>query len=794
MELFKGLSGKFLIPYALTIVFGIWTYFSVSNILEYQKSKDALLIMQNRVLELRKHEKDFMAREFKNPDFLTTGMSDYLTAFHSGANDLDSLANYLVQNKLFTEQKRDSISGLLSIYTSTFDELTYLIRKKGFKNWGITGALRESIHFVEGDKTPYDRAYMLMLRRHEKDFFLRSDLKYLEKFEAGVLDFKNHINDVVRNPVKRDELLSKIESYQFHFRHVVDISMQIGLNENDGYHGKLRAAVHNLTPYVDQLIGEVTVLLDKKVRQNELALIVLFILIIAVGIIILSWHITKITRNINLIRDNSIKLAEGGFPERMKVNSRDELGQAHNALNILTDGLREKAEFAEKIGKGKLRAEFNTLSDHDILGISLLEMRDNLKAVIDETNKVVNLAGEEGDLEARMEIDNKKGAWKELTESINNLLYSVSTPLITLNRIVNEIARGDVTQRYRNTAKGDIGNLAVNLNSALDNISALLMKIADSAETIERSTQDMFVSSNEMSINTGEIASAVSQISQGAQGQVAKVDHTSVLIEGISRSAREMGDRSETIHQAAKKGAENSQNGTKMIGEVVEAIDGIQQYSSETSDAIEVLIQSSSEISKVVNVITEISTQTNLLALNAAIEAAQAGDAGRGFAVVAEEIRKLADGTRQSTFEIERLIESVKSDTLVASKSIRSMKSLVNSGVSISKDTSSIFAEIAASSDQTLQLSEEILESAKSQSRDIEQIVKNVEGIVVIAEQTAAGTEESAASASELSSGMETYSRKAHSLSEVAHELKSGVSKFKLQREKGGQEELLEEV
>ncbi|WP_424961927.1 methyl-accepting chemotaxis protein [Ekhidna sp.] len=790
MELFKGLSGKFLIPYALTLIFGVWTYFSISNIDHYHEVKDALMTFHNQLLELRKDEKDFLAREFKNPEFLISGESKYINSFNRTASELDSLIDFFVNTEVISENEQDSLNIFLAEYTKSFNDLTYLIKKRGFKDWGVEGELRKRIHYVEDDDTQYDRAYMLMLRRHEKDFFLRNDLKYLEKFQEGVVEFEKHLKRVVRDNSKRQELLAKIDAYEFHFRHIVDLSTRIGLTEEEGFHGQMRTAVHQLTPYVDDLITEVNQLVNKKVRQNEIALLILFVLIFITGAVILFWHINKITRNINIIKNSSMLLAEGSFPKKMRVNSRDELGQAHNALNILTEGLREKTNFAEKIRKGKLDAEFQTLSDHDILGQSLIDMRDNLKAVIEETNSVVNKAGEKGDLEARMDIMGKKGAWKELTESINNLLYSISTPLITLNRIINEIAKGDITQRYKSHAEGDIGNLANNLNKAMDNLTVLMLEISESADTIEGSTEEMMVASKEMNINTGEIASAISQISSGAQTQVSKVDHTSSLIADISKSSGKMGSRSETIHNAARNGVTNSEKGAQMVGEVVHTIDEISDYSKRTSESIDVLINRSAEISQVLNVITEISSQTNLLALNAAIEAAQAGESGRGFAVVAEEIRKLADGTRDSAQAIERLIESVNKDTTVASKNMKSMKRLVESGVRASKDTSIIFSEITVSTDQTLRLSEEILEASRVQNEDIKQIVRNVESIVVVAEQTAAGTEQSAASATELSAGMETYTKKASKLSTIATSLKAGVGQFKLKKEKGGKEEL----
>lgn len=789
MKLFKGLSGKFLIPYALTLVFGIWTYFSITNIRQYQGVKDSLLIFQSKLLEMRKHEKDFIVRESKNPLYLTSGESEYLSAFLKLGDELDGISTMLVENEMLLKEEKDSMDNFLSNYMSQFQELAMLIQRKGFKDWGIEGTLRAKIHAVEDDETDYDRYYMLMLRRHEKDFFLRNDLKYLEKFESGVIDFKDHINHVVASRTKREELLRKIDEYEFFFRKIVDISTIIGLTEEDGYHGQLRASVHQLVPYVDDLVRKITRKADQKVHQNEVALIILFTLIVAIGVVILTWHIRKITRNINLINQSTSMLAEGRFPDLAKVNSRDELGQAHQSINVLIDGLKAKSTFAEKVGKGKLEANLDVLSEHDVLGHSLLEMRDNLKNTIDDTNAVIKRAGEEGYLEARIDISNRKGAWKELTDSINQLLFSISTPLITLNRIFNEMAKGDLTLRYKTESKGNIATLTGNLNKALDNLQKLLQRMSETIHDVDESSQEMLISSTEMNTNTSEIASAIAQISSGAQAQVQRVDEASALAEDVLQSSSNMSSHSSQINQAAKAGVENSKKGAEMINDVLDAMRAINDYSARTNDSIGILTNRSEEITQMLKVINEISSQTNLLALNAAIEAAQAGEAGRGFAVVADEIRKLAEETRISAREIERLVAGVNDDTQIAAKNMITMQEMVKSGDRISKEASVVFEDIAASTGQTLMLSEEILRAATHQKKDIQEIVKKTESIVVISEQTAAGTEQSAASSTELSAGMETYTRKAKGLSQIAITLKTELSEFKLEEPRDTQPE-----
>ena len=457
-----------------------------------------------------------------------------------------------------------------------------------------------------------------------------------------------------------------------------------------------------------------------------------------------------------------------------------ETGRLFSLLHSYLQRIDNVSVFASEIGNGNLEVEFISAGENDLLGNSLIKMRDNLKAVIDDSKAVVKQATEEGKLEARIETSGKEGAWKELGEALNSLLVSFSMPLLRFNTIINALANGDLTNRYDDQAKGDILEMTQSLNSALSSIDELLSQVAQNATIIEESSSDMRVSGIEMSSNTNEIASSIAEMSHGAHLQVNKVDDASSLMEGILNSSKEMGHKAETIHNAAKMVAENSKKGNVMIDEVVANMGQIAGFSDKTNDSIKVLTERSREISRVLGVITEISSQTNLLALNAAIEAAQAGDAGRGFAVVAEEIRKLAEDSKKSAREIEALVVDVQNDTLKASDAMAQMSTSVKSGETTSREAADSFKVIHDSSHLNLEISEEILNATQNQILDINNVVNITEGIVVIAEETAAGTEQIASSAAELSTGMEVYNQKIQKLAEVAESLKAGVSILKL--------------
>ncbi len=512
----------------------------------------------------------------------------------------------------------------------------------------------------------------------------------------------------------------------------------------------------------------------------EMVLILFTLLAVAIGAVSSFLSTKAVTKPVNEVNGLIKRMGDGELPELDIKITNDEIGDMIKSLMNLRKGLSKTSIFASEIGKGNLEAEYSQLSDKDVLGQSLLVMRDNLNNVINETNLVVRSAKNEGNLSARIDTEDKDGAWSDLSESINDLLASIADPVMAVNQIVSAMAEGDLTVRYTAEAKGDIYILTSGLNQALDNLNVLLAQITAMASTIEESSTEMLSTGEEMNTNSREIASSIAQMSNGAQTQVSKVDESSSLVESILVNSRDMGEKSEAINIAAKQGVENSERGTKMSKNVVDSISEIMKYSHQTNESMRVLTERSKEIARVLSMITDIAAQTNLLALNAAIEAAQAGDAGRGFAVVAEEIRKLAEDSRTSAREIEKLITDVQKDTLEAAQVIETMNSNVKVGVDASNEASVVFQQMSQSSNQTLNYSEEILKSTKAQGQSISSVVTITESVVVIAEQTAAGTEEVASSATELSAGMESYMQKSERLNEIAQELKQGVSKFKL--------------
>lgn len=411
----------------------------------------------------------------------------------------------------------------------------------------------------------------------------------------------------------------------------------------------------------------------------------------------------------------------------------------------------------------------------------LESQKDSLLMAIAEINHVVAEAVESGNYQARINLQDKSGQWKDLANSINEMFESVLRPFQEINGIVDGMASGDLTRRFSAHAKGDVAELGQNFNMALSQLSALLLTITGQIESIGESSEEMLSGTEEMNVSTSEMATSISQMSEGAQQQVAKVDESTLIIQNTLKFSESMRDQANLINASTRSGVEKSETGMKQIEMLDEKMKRILEFSARTNDSIHTLAERSQDINSVLRIIKDIASQTNLLALNAAIEAAQAGDSGRGFAVVAEEIRRLAEDSKRSAGEIEMLISGVQDDTKSTANLIKEMSTSITEGEKATQLSRSAFEEITNGYQDTLKQSQQIVQATKEQTDVLGNVVKMMNDIVVIAEETASGTEQTASSAAELATGMNGYMVKSKQVSNITQQLRDRVSRFKLE-------------
>ena len=489
----------------------------------------------------------------------------------------------------------------------------------------------------------------------------------------------------------------------------------------------------------------------------------------------------SITKPIVEITDRLKDLSRGRLRDRLHHDSSDEIGQAMKSFNQLSKALHKIADFADDVSTGRFESEYEILSEDDRIGISLIQMRDNIQQITRETNHVISEVAQRGDLQVRISTGNKEGAWNELSRSINQMLETISAPIAEINAIFKSIADGDLSVSYSGYGAGDIGELIDNLNDAIQKLSEVILSLNSEAVNIESVSSEMLQTGEEISKSSSEIATAVGQISSGAQVQMNEIDESSMLLENMNRSFSASSKNISEIKNLANENKELSEKGSSEMSKIISLNQEVLNAFELSNNAIEQLNKRNDQINQIVSVITDVAAQTSLLSLNASIEAAHAGDQGRGFAVVADEIRRLAHDSQVSSKEIEKLVQDIQRDIKGTMEAFQVMSGQISNSVEAGQEAARVITDISSSVNRTFDYSDQVFKVIEEQLQSIGSLVAKSESIVSVAEESAAGTEQVAASSEEVSSAMKLYVNKFNELSQIASQLKFRADQFTLQ-------------
>lgn len=353
-------------------------------------------------------------------------------------------------------------------------------------------------------------------------------------------------------------------------------------------------------------------------------------------------------------------------------------------------------------------------------------------------------------------------------------------PILKMTNITKRIAAGDLNVSIEVKSNDEIGQLAKNFKSMLENMKNLILEVRNAGGTVSTSAQDLVLSSGEASKVSEQVAVTISELAKGAAEQSESTHKGSEMVMAVVDGLENIIGNVANSEELTKKAMFTVQDGVKKIEYQKIKMEESKQVTENVNLAISSLSDKSVKIGQIIEVINNIASQTNLLALNAAIEAARAGESGKGFSVVADEIRKLAEQSKQSTQEINSLIKEIQAGVGQAVNEMNNSKSVVEEQEAAVYETEVSFKDILeAVSGLNLQIREV---AGASETLNINAIaVKNsINDIAGIIESGAAATEEVAASTEEQTATIQQISISADSLSELAERLQYSIDKFKL--------------
>ena len=322
----------------------------------------------------------------------------------------------------------------------------------------------------------------------------------------------------------------------------------------------------------------------------------------------------------------------------------------------------------------------------------------------------------------------------------------------TLVEAIQNIKKGDLTQKVVIPGKSDFSWMAFELNSARKNVANLVHTLVGGVSQLNTATQNMEAISKETV--------------DGVLKQQTETTQVATAMNEMTASVQEVARTASNAADAARNADSESKAGKQVVMETMEAIDSLANEVEKAAEQLSSLEADIGNIGAIVDVIRGITEQTNLLALNAAIEAARAGEHGRGFAVVADEVRTLAARTQSSTHEIEEMVERLQQGAQVAVKVMNDSRERARDSVEKASSAGAALDTITAMISTMDEMSAQISSAANEQSSVAEDINRGIVNISQVAETTAEGARESSVAVETLSS--------------LSSQLQEASSKFKV--------------
>lgn len=560
-------------------------YFSY-QIKQLESAKSTVQQIGITALQLRRNEKDFLIR--KLPKYLDKHQGN----FSQLNNQLDVLSQ-LKQDISINIPTAELKSSFLE-YREQFIALSQTMTTKGLdKNSGLYGELRQATHELEDIYKAINdislQVTLLSVRRHEKDYMLRQDAKYLDKLAQELATLKVNSQTVANTT-------QLIDNYQNALNAYVAIDNKLGLSQEEGIRGKMRAATHQAETLLKQTVNDTSAYIQAKETQIFWLSIAIF-LVISVALSVFIFKLINIiispikTAVANI--DNII--AKRDFSKQVIKETDDEFGKVIDSINNFIKFTHKMNNAVEELRQVSNAVEQSAQSTQTSLNQQMLKSEQVSTATIQldaSVNEIVK--GTETTRETSNLIAEQANAGKQQLHQLNQFLTQSSNELVNSTEDINEL---DQKCRSINSFIEEIRGIAeqtnlLALNAAIEaarageqgrGFSVVADEVRSLANRTQTSTEQITAIITELQAMTVNAVARVNQCREGSLENLKQVDKSAHTLSSIinevcsiqemtANIATAVKEQSLAIHEIAENITEMKDDNSHMLSQAQQSL------------------------------------------------------------------------------------------------------------------------------------------------------------------------------------------------------------------------------